>query len=199
MTDCGWLGNEPGGEMFLVSSEMVPRLLHPGSYGFPYSWQYLIVPVGRAWYRNERLLLCAGILQMACVHRGCFRISRFKPLFSVVFFHPCHRRVAAFEAKQKQLKGQQKADGKPLGQDGSRYRGLSKEDRAIAERLEKLREERKPSEFWRAPEIPWEGMLLLEKRWEGKGSAGHSVSAFLGNWRQWWDQSCHSGQVLEWF
>lgn len=77
-----------------------------------------------------------------------FICQDFKPLLSVVFFHPCHRRVAAFEAKQKQLKGQQKADAKPLSQDGSRYRGLSKEDRAIAERLEKLREERKPSEFW---------------------------------------------------
>lgn len=63
------------------------------------------------------------------------------------FFHPCHRRVAAFEAKQKQLKDQQKAAAKPRGQAGSRYQGLSKEDRAIAERLERLREERKPSEF----------------------------------------------------
>ncbi|NXK45657.1 ANCHR regulator, partial [Chauna torquata] len=54
------------------------------------------------------------------------------------------KRVAAFEAKQSQLKGQQKAAAKHPGQAGSRYQGLSKEDRAIAERLEKLREERKP-------------------------------------------------------
>ncbi|NXL89334.1 ANCHR regulator, partial [Alectura lathami] len=63
------------------------------------------------------------------------------------------KRVAAFEAKQKQLKGQQKAAAKPLGEDGSRYRGLSKEDRAIAERLEKLREERKPKSIPSQAEI----------------------------------------------
>lgn len=78
-------------------------------------------------------------------------------MFSIVlsFFHPCYRRVAALEAKQNQLKEQQKAAAKPQGQTGSRYQGLSKEDRSIAERLERLREERKPSEFWRIPEIPW--------------------------------------------
>ncbi|NWU70647.1 ANCHR regulator, partial [Pterocles burchelli] len=53
------------------------------------------------------------------------------------------KRVAAFEAKENQLK-EQKAAAKPRGQAGSRYQGLSKEDRAIAERLERLREERKP-------------------------------------------------------
>ncbi|NWV68090.1 ANCHR regulator, partial [Malurus elegans] len=53
------------------------------------------------------------------------------------------KRVAAFEAKQNQLKDQQKAAKHP-GQARSRYQGLSKEDRAIAERLERLREERKP-------------------------------------------------------
>ncbi|XP_028940008.1 abscission/NoCut checkpoint regulator, partial [Antrostomus carolinensis] len=52
--------------------------------------------------------------------------------------------VAAFEAKQNQLKEQQKATAKPAGQASSRYQGLSKEDRAIAERLERLREERRP-------------------------------------------------------
>ncbi|NXC39572.1 ANCHR regulator, partial [Penelope pileata] len=60
------------------------------------------------------------------------------------------KRVAAFEAKQKQLEGQEAA-AKP--QDGSRYRGLSKEDRAIAERLEKLREERKPKSIPSQAEI----------------------------------------------
>ncbi|NXJ74987.1 ANCHR regulator, partial [Trogon melanurus] len=54
------------------------------------------------------------------------------------------KRVAAFEAKQNQLKEQQKAAAKPPDQACSRYQGLSKEDRAIAERLERLREERKP-------------------------------------------------------
>lgn len=112
------------------------------------------------------VLFYTDILQIASwLHRGCFHISGFKTLFSVVlsFFHPSHRRVAAFEAQQKQLKGQEKAATKPPGQAGSRYQGLSKEDRAIAERLERLREERKPSEFWRIPEIPWVGTLLLGK------------------------------------
>lgn len=95
-------------------------------------------------------LFCTGILQIACwVHRGCFLISGLKSLFSIdmYYFHPCHRRVAAFEAKQNQLKDQQKAATKPPGRAGCRHQGLSKEDRAIAERLERLREERKPSEF----------------------------------------------------
>ncbi|XP_023783916.1 abscission/NoCut checkpoint regulator isoform X2 [Cyanistes caeruleus] len=55
------------------------------------------------------------------------------------------KRVAAFEAKQNQLKEQRKVTAKPRGQAGGRYQGLSKEDRAIAERLERLREERKPT------------------------------------------------------
>ncbi|NXF58019.1 ANCHR regulator, partial [Ciccaba nigrolineata] len=63
------------------------------------------------------------------------------------------KRVAAFEAKQNQLKEQQKAAAKPSGQGGSRYRGLSKEDRAIAERLERLREERKPKSIPTQAEI----------------------------------------------
>ncbi|XP_030900346.1 abscission/NoCut checkpoint regulator isoform X2 [Melopsittacus undulatus] len=70
----------------------------------------------------------------------------------------CHEtltgRVAAFEAKQNQLKEQQKAAAvKAPGQAGSRYQGLSKEDRAIAERLEKLREERKPKSIPTQAEI----------------------------------------------
>ncbi|KAF1396821.1 Abscission/NoCut checkpoint regulator, partial [Spheniscus magellanicus] len=62
------------------------------------------------------------------------------------------KRVAAFEAKN-QLKEQQKAAAKPPGQAGSRYQGLSKEDRAIAERLERLREERKPKSIPTQAEI----------------------------------------------
>ncbi|KGL78099.1 Zinc finger FYVE domain-containing protein 19, partial [Tinamus guttatus] len=62
------------------------------------------------------------------------------------------RRVAAFEAKQNQPKGQQKAAVKPC-QAGSGYEGLSKKDRAIAERLERLREERKPKSIPSEAEI----------------------------------------------
>ncbi|NWR43814.1 ANCHR regulator, partial [Regulus satrapa] len=63
------------------------------------------------------------------------------------------KRVAALEAKQNQLKDQQKAPAKPPGQAGCRYQGLSKEDRAIAERLERLREERKPKSIPTQAEI----------------------------------------------
>ncbi|KFV54642.1 Zinc finger FYVE domain-containing protein 19, partial [Tyto alba] len=63
------------------------------------------------------------------------------------------KRVAAFEAKQNQLREQQKAAAKPPGQAVSRYQGLSKEDRAIAERLERLREERKPKSIPTQAEI----------------------------------------------
>ncbi|KFP62300.1 Zinc finger FYVE domain-containing protein 19, partial [Cariama cristata] len=63
------------------------------------------------------------------------------------------KRVAAFEAKQNQLKEQQKAAAKPAREAGSRYQGLSKEDRAIAERLERLREERKPKSIPTQAEI----------------------------------------------
>ncbi|NXG69148.1 ANCHR regulator, partial [Baryphthengus martii] len=62
------------------------------------------------------------------------------------------KRVAAFEAKQNQLKEQQNAAAKTPCQ-GSRYQGLSKEDRAIAERLERLREERKPKSIPTQAEI----------------------------------------------
>ncbi|NXP08122.1 ANCHR regulator, partial [Thinocorus orbignyianus] len=63
------------------------------------------------------------------------------------------KRVAAFEAQQKHLKEQQKATIKPSGQGGSKYQRLSKEDRAIAERLERLREERKPKSIPTQAEI----------------------------------------------
>ncbi|NWZ35666.1 ANCHR regulator, partial [Brachypodius atriceps] len=76
------------------------------------------------------------------------------------------KRVAAFEAKQNQLKDQQKAAAKPPGQAGCRYQGLSKEDRAIAERLERLREERKPKSIPTQAEI--EARLAALKE-DGRG------------------------------
>ncbi|NXI55392.1 ANCHR regulator, partial [Chloroceryle aenea] len=75
------------------------------------------------------------------------------------------RRVAAFEAKQNQLKEQQNAAAKPLCQAGSRYQGLSKEDRAIAERLERLREERKPKSIPTQAEIEARLAALKEDCW----------------------------------
>ncbi|NWS44701.1 ANCHR regulator, partial [Probosciger aterrimus] len=76
------------------------------------------------------------------------------------------KRVAAFEAKQNQLKEQQKAAAvKAPGQAGSRYQGLSKEDRAIAERLEKLREERKPKSIPTQAEIEARLAALKEDCW----------------------------------
>ncbi|NXF07209.1 ANCHR regulator, partial [Smithornis capensis] len=75
------------------------------------------------------------------------------------------KRVAAFEAKQNQLK-EQKAAAKPPGQAGFRYQGLSKEDRAIAERLERLREKRKPKSIPTQAEI--EARLAALKE-DGRG------------------------------
>ncbi|XP_064001743.1 abscission/NoCut checkpoint regulator isoform X3 [Pogoniulus pusillus] len=75
------------------------------------------------------------------------------------------KRVAAFEAKQNQMKEQQKATTKPTGQTGSRYMGLSKEDRAIAERLERLREERKPKSIPTQAEIEARLAALKEDCW----------------------------------
>ncbi|NXQ13510.1 ANCHR regulator, partial [Peucedramus taeniatus] len=76
------------------------------------------------------------------------------------------KRVAAFEAKQNQLKDQPKAAAKPPGRAGCRYQGLSKEDRAIAERLERLREERKPKSIPTQAEI--EARLAALKE-DGRG------------------------------
>ncbi|XP_065259758.1 abscission/NoCut checkpoint regulator [Emys orbicularis] len=63
------------------------------------------------------------------------------------------KRVAALEAKQNQPTGPQKGPVKPQGRAGSKYQGLSKEDRAIAERLERLKEETKPKSIPSQAEI----------------------------------------------
>ncbi|XP_071600845.1 abscission/NoCut checkpoint regulator [Heliangelus exortis] len=75
------------------------------------------------------------------------------------------KRVAAFEAQQNQLKEQQRTTAKPSGQKCSRYKGLSKEDRAIAERLERLREERKPKSIPTQAEIEARLAALKEDSW----------------------------------
>ncbi|KAM9381358.1 abscission/NoCut checkpoint regulator [Phaethornis superciliosus] len=75
------------------------------------------------------------------------------------------KRVAAFEARQNQLKEQQRTAAKPSGQECSRYKGLSKEDRAIAERLERLREERKPKSIPTQAEIEARLAALKEDCW----------------------------------
>lgn len=54
------------------------------------------------------------------------------------------KRVAALEAKQNLPSGPLSGPVKAPGVLDSRYKGLSKEDRAIAERLERLKEETKP-------------------------------------------------------
>ncbi|KAJ6633039.1 hypothetical protein lerEdw1_014567 [Lerista edwardsae] len=63
------------------------------------------------------------------------------------------KRVAALEAKQNQTTGLQKGSMKHQNQTDARYRGLSKEDQAIAERLEKLRKEVKPKSIPSQAEI----------------------------------------------
>ncbi|XP_074853100.1 abscission/NoCut checkpoint regulator isoform X2 [Carettochelys insculpta] len=63
------------------------------------------------------------------------------------------KRVAVLEAKQNQLMDPQKGPVKHQSQAGSKYRGLSKEDRAIAERLERLKEETKPKSIPSQAEI----------------------------------------------
>lgn len=58
-----------------------------------------------------------------------------------------HRRVAAYEAKQHNQTSKSLAHGSNAKSkvDHVPYKGLSKEDRAIAERLQKLKEDTKPS------------------------------------------------------
>ncbi|MEE6524416.1 hypothetical protein FKM82_023879, partial [Ascaphus truei] len=54
------------------------------------------------------------------------------------------KRMAALETKQSQSKEVQRGPGAPHVVTDSRYRELSPEDRAIAERLDRLRQETKP-------------------------------------------------------
>ncbi|CAI5763989.1 abscission ut checkpoint regulator isoform X1 [Podarcis lilfordi] len=63
------------------------------------------------------------------------------------------KRVAALEAKQNRPQGLQKGLLKSQSQAGSRYQGLSKEDRALAERLERLKKETKPKSIPSQAEI----------------------------------------------
>uniref|UniRef100_A0A8C7EA79 Zinc finger FYVE-type containing 19 n=1 Tax=Nothoprocta perdicaria TaxID=30464 RepID=A0A8C7EA79_NOTPE len=88
---------------------------------------------------------CAGCLRSSAAAARCGDApqklcQRCRGTVSCLF-HPFHRRVAAFEAAVKPC------------QAGSGYQGLSKEDRAIAERLERLREERKPKSIPSEAEI----------------------------------------------
>ncbi|XP_066494433.1 abscission/NoCut checkpoint regulator [Tiliqua scincoides] len=63
------------------------------------------------------------------------------------------KRVASLEAKQNQTPGFQKGSMKLQNQTDTQYRGLSKEDRAIAERLERLKKEVKPKSIPSQAEI----------------------------------------------
>ncbi|XP_053127390.1 abscission/NoCut checkpoint regulator [Hemicordylus capensis] len=63
------------------------------------------------------------------------------------------KRVAAFEAKQNQTQALQKGSMKSPSQTDSRYLGLSKEDQAIAERLERLKKKAKPKSIPSQAEI----------------------------------------------
>ncbi|XP_062973781.1 abscission/NoCut checkpoint regulator [Elgaria multicarinata webbii] len=63
------------------------------------------------------------------------------------------KRVAALEAKQNRPQGFQKGLVKSQSQTDSRYRGLSKEDRVIAERLERLKKEIRPKSIPSQAEI----------------------------------------------
>ncbi|XP_063803845.1 abscission/NoCut checkpoint regulator isoform X2 [Pseudophryne corroboree] len=63
------------------------------------------------------------------------------------------RRVAALEAKQNQQNAMQRGPGSLHVGANMKYQGLSPEDRAIAERLEKLKQETKPKTICSTAEI----------------------------------------------
>ncbi|XP_072283693.1 abscission/NoCut checkpoint regulator [Pyxicephalus adspersus] len=63
------------------------------------------------------------------------------------------KRVAALDARQSQQKLMQTGPGLPHGGTNLKYHGLSAEDRAIAERLEKLKQETKPKTIASTSEI----------------------------------------------
>ncbi|XP_054825972.1 abscission/NoCut checkpoint regulator isoform X2 [Eublepharis macularius] len=88
---------------------------------------------------------CGNTQQKVC--KQCHKeLTSGSPLSSAAKWSPPEnykKRVAAFEAKQNQPQVPHKGLVKSKSQTDSRYRGLSKEDRAIAERLEKLKKESK--------------------------------------------------------
>ncbi|ETE63558.1 Zinc finger FYVE domain-containing protein 19, partial [Ophiophagus hannah] len=69
----------------------------------------------------------------------------------------CHgeltRRIAALEAKQNQTQSPQKGLVKSQSQTDSRYRGLSKEDKILIERLERLKKAARPKSIPSQAEI----------------------------------------------
>lgn len=77
----------------------------------------------------------------------------------ILEFHVCHRRVAALQAKQQGHSTQSARHGgignNKAGQISTK--GLSKEDQVIAERLQKLKEDTKPSK-----EIRFLSPMILE-------------------------------------
>ncbi|XP_062824240.1 abscission/NoCut checkpoint regulator [Anolis carolinensis] len=63
------------------------------------------------------------------------------------------KRIAALETKQSQPQSLQKSLVKSQSQTDSRYQGLSKEDRVLAERLERLKKETRPKSIPSQAEI----------------------------------------------
>ncbi|XP_026565854.1 abscission/NoCut checkpoint regulator [Pseudonaja textilis] len=63
------------------------------------------------------------------------------------------KRIAALEAKQNQTQSPQKGLVKSQSQTDSRYRGLSKEDKILAERLERLKKAARPKSIPSQAEI----------------------------------------------
>lgn len=77
------------------------------------------------------------------------------------------KRVAALEARQNQQKVMQVWPGMPPGGTNLKYDGLSAEDRAIAERLEKLKQETKPKTVASMAEIE-SRVQALQKDTQGR-------------------------------
>ncbi|XP_040188885.1 abscission/NoCut checkpoint regulator isoform X2 [Rana temporaria] len=77
------------------------------------------------------------------------------------------KRVAALEARQNQQKVMQVGPGMAPGGTNLKYEGLSAEDRAIAERLEKLKQETKPKTVASMAEIE-SRVQALQKDTQGR-------------------------------